>query len=305
MRISIIGAGSLGTLFGGLLADSGHDVWLHHYREAYVEEIERNGVRIDSEILDEVIEVDINATTDASEVGTVDVAFVFVKAHQTREAVSQHVDCIGPDTTVVSLQNGLINRQMLSEFVDPEQILTGVTLQGGTRIDPGVVEHTFSGPTKFGGPDEEAAARVAEALEAARVPDVRVVEDPQQHIWQKQIEDIGLKPIAALTRLTCGGVVAEDEIVDVMDKVIEEARTVAEAKDIHIDSDDVTADVVESLTDSPHRSSMLQDVLAERKTEVDHINGAVVELADEEDIKVPYNETMVSLVHGLERSYIE
>ncbi|MEA5409472.1 2-dehydropantoate 2-reductase N-terminal domain-containing protein [Haloarculaceae archaeon H-GB2-1] len=162
MKVAVIGPGSLGTLYGGLLADAGHEVWLCHYRDAYVEAVERDGVRIESDILDRsVVEADVRATTDASEAGHVDLAFVLVKAHQTRDALARHEGCIGPDTTVLSLQNGLLNERILSDIVGPERVLTGITYQGGDRGDPGRVEHTYTGETRFGGEDMDAAREIA------------------------------------------------------------------------------------------------------------------------------------------------
>jgi 2-dehydropantoate 2-reductase len=305
MRVAIVGPGSLGTLFGGLLARAGHEVWMLHYDEAVARTIERNGVRIESDLLaDAPIETDVRATADAETVGRVDLVLVLVKAHQTREALTQHGDCIGPDTTVLSLQNGLLNDRILAELVGAERTLTGVTYQGGSRGDPGEVEHTYTGWTRFGGADADAAEAIAAALREAGVEDVAAVSDYREYVWRKQIGDVGVKPLAALTRLTCGGLVDDAETVALMRQLVAEAERVAVARGVDVDVD-VEADVIEPLVGSPHRSSMLQDVLAERKTEIDHVNGAVVSMADEEGVDVPANELATTLVRGLERSYLD
>jgi len=304
MKVAVIGPGSLGTLFGGLLANDGHEVWLCHYRESYAEAIRRDGVRIESDILDEsVVEADIEATTDASEAGHVDLALVLVKAHQTRDALDRHEGCIGPGTAVLSLQNGLLNERILSDIVGAEQVLTGITYQGGDRGEPGRVEHTYTGETRFGGEDMDAAREIATALTEAGIENVAAIEDYRRRIWEKQIGGVSVKPLAALTRLTCGGMVADEDRVELMRALMREAEAVAEAHGIGVDVD-YDADVIDPLVDSPHRSSILQDVTAERKTEIDHINGAIVELAAEVDVDVPRNEAVTTLVRGLEDSYL-
>jgi len=304
MKVAVIGPGSLGTLFGGLLADDGHEVWMLHYRESYVDELERGGVRIESPILGRDVAVDVRATTDADEVGPVDLALVLVKAHQTREALEGHRACVGPGTTVLSLQNGLLNEHILSDIVGSERTLTGVTFQGGVRGAPGEVEHTYTGWTRFGGADMDAAREVAAVLAEAGIEDVEAVPDYRRWIWEKQIGGIGLKPLAGLTRLTCDGIVSEDDTVALMSHLVDEGEAVATARGIDVDVD-FEADVVEPLVGSHHESSMLQDVRAERKTEIDHINGAVVEMAEEEGIEVPYNRQVTTLIRGLERSYLQ
>lgn len=303
MRIAVIGAGALGTLFGGLLADDGNDAWLLHHDPGYADEIDRNGVEIESTDGD-VRRVAVPATADAARVGPADLAIVLVRSHQTVGAIREHGACIGPDTRALSLQNGLSNHRRLAEAVGEGRALSGVTYQGATLSGPGRVTRTAAGPSVFGGSDRAFAERVGRRFEAAGIGS-RVVSDPLAHVWEKQLWGVAIKPVAALTRLPNRDLLANEGTAAVMKRLMSEAEAVAAARGVDVDADGAYDDLVGLLSSSTHRSSMLEDVEAGRRTEIDDVNGAVVDLADEEGIEVPYNRMATALVRGLERSYGE
>lgn len=303
MRIAVIGAGALGSLFGGLLAADGNDVWLFHHREEYVAALEERGVSIE-EPEGRTRQVDVRSTHDAAEVGPVDLALVLVKAHQTVPAVRQHGACIGPETRVLSLQNGLTNHHRLREHVGAEGTLHGVTFQGATLDGPGRVKRTATGPAMFGGADAGFAEQVGDVFEAAGI-EARVVADPFRYVWEKQLWGVAIKPLAALTRLPNRQLVADGELSGLMYRLMREAAAVADARGVTLDVDAEYETLTSALTDSEHTSSMLQDVEAGRRTEIDDVNGAIVELGATEGVDVPYNEVVTSLVRGLERGYLD
>ena len=305
MKIAVIGPGAIGTVFGGMLADAGHDVCLLHHRESYVDRIEEAGVRIEDVEADvPPIRVHVPATTDAASVGPVELALVLVRSYQTIDAVTEHAGCIGPDTRVLSLQNGLSNHYRLRDHLGPARTLFGVTRQGGVLEKPGHVIRTGTGPTVFGGADGAFAERIEETFRAAGI-DATSVEDPFYHVWRKQVFGGAIKPTAALTRLANGDLVSDDGMKNVMERLVREASAVARARGHPIDADEVFDELRTGLQGSAHRSSMLQDVDARVKTEIDECNGAVVEFAAREEVDVPYNELATKLVRGLERGYLE
>jgi 2-dehydropantoate 2-reductase len=302
MRIAVIGAGALGTLLGGLLAVAGEDVHLLHHRERYVDAVNDEGVRIERDGRSRT--VTIPATTDAADVGPVDLGLVLVRSYQTREALAEHAACIGPETRLLTLQNGLGNDEMLRSVVGEERTLSGLTYQGADLASPGVVRHTNVGETVLG-PAGEFAERVRDRFEAAGV-EVRVVEDPRPYVWDKQFVSIAFKPLAALTRLTNGPMVRDEALRELVGHLVGEARAVAEARGVELLTEDPVGKVREIGEANPdHRSSMLQDVAAGRKTEIDEVNGAVVAYGHEAGVPVPYNAAMTALVRGLERSYLD
>ncbi|WP_227378956.1 ketopantoate reductase family protein [Haladaptatus halobius] len=306
MNVAVVGAGALGCLFGGRLAAAGQDVWLLHHRQSYVDRLNEDGLRIESDVDGlESTTVSIPATTDADEVAHVDLVLVFVKAHQTRAALEQHKECISPETRVLSLQNGIRHYDHLVDFVGERRALAGVTYQGAVVEEPGVVRHTSDGSSTFGGADAEFARKAERALVDAGFP-IKRVDDPLPAIWSKQLISLPIKPLAALTRLPSGKLVEQEELVAFMDKIIMEAERVAAAKGIEIPNEEPLETVIEICeAGDSHRSSMLQDVLAERKTEINAVNGAIVELSREEGVDVPANELVTWLVRGLERSYLD
>jgi len=305
VRIAVIGPGAVGTLFGGLLAQAGHDVWLLHHRESFVERVAEEGVRIEDGAGEAApIRLSVPATTDATSVGPVDLALVLVKAHQTMEAVTDHEACIGPETRVLSLQNGVSNHYRLREHVGAARTLTGVTRQGGALAGPGHVVRSGGGRTVLGGADGAFAERVAETFRAAGIP-ADAVADPFSHVWEKQAFGGAIKPTAALTRLRNGELVADESIAAFMEGLVRETAAVADALGYAIDPDGVCDDLRAGMRGSEHTSSMLQDVEAGRRTEIEECNGAVAEFATEEGIDVPHNRLATTLVRGLERSYLD
>lgn len=307
MRIAVIGAGALGTLLGGLLARDGNDVWLVHHREEYVREVERSGVRIEGNAIpDAPLTVDVPATTDAEQVGEVDLGLVLVRSHLTRTALAEHEGCIGPETRLLTLQNGLRNLEVLVEVVGERRAFGGVTFVGSELERPGTVRNTNVGPTTLGGDDRTFSDHIGGVFRSADLPDVSVVDDPEPYIWDKQLVSLAFKPVASLTRLPNGRIVDDQDLVRIMEQLVGEARAVADARRIPRLTDNVIDRVIEIGRNNPdHRSSMLQDVRANRKTEIDEINGAIADYADAEGIKAPYNRMVTTLVRGLERGYLD
>lgn len=133
-----------------------------------------------------------------------------------------------------------------------------------------------------------------------------VVDDPTPHIWDKQLLGLATLPQAALTRLTVDKLMTDDGLEWLMKRLIDEARAVAAAHNIDLLTDDVLASFREMVGTYPsHKISMHQDVEHERKTEIDELNGEIVELAAEVDVDVPINRAMTELVRGLEQSYLD
>lgn len=304
MKVAIVGAGALGCVFGARLTTAGHDTWLVHHREEYVDRLNDGGLTLEEK--DGSTETfDVRATIDAFDVGPADLVVVFVKAHQTEAALDQHAACIGPATNLLSLQNGLRHYERLVGIAGEDRAFAGVTYQGAVVEDPGYVRVTSNGPSTFGGTDEEAARRIASILEGAGLP-VELVDDPRPTIWAKQLVSLPIKPLAALTRLSNGELVDTEETRRLMERIVAEAARVADSKGIDIPMDDPMEVVVEACQEShSHYSSMLQDVWAERKTEIDEVNGAIVDLAREEEVDVPVNELVTDLVRALERGYLD
>ncbi len=164
MKIAVVGAGAMGSLFGGLLAASGEDVTLVDVWREHVEAINSEGLRIGDHEGSRTISV--RTTTDPSSVGSVDLIIIFVKSYDTLEATRDALPMVSEDTVFLSLQNGLGNIEKISEVVDSGRVIPGTTAQGCTLIGPGEIVHAGNGPTIIGELDGRITVRALEIMDA-------------------------------------------------------------------------------------------------------------------------------------------
>lgn len=306
MRFGIIGTGALGGLFAGYLRANGEDVCCFDVDEAIVSAIDERGLHVERPERDD-LDVHLEASTSPAELGTVDVAFVLTKAIDTEAALADADPMIGPETRVVTVQNGLRNMEIVGRHVPEERVLGGYTRTGSNTVEPGRVRQLMDEETVVGGPDAETAARIADRLTDAGL-ETTAVEDPEPYIWDKQFMNVAIKPLAALTELRNGPMTEYEETRDAMRSLIEEAMAVARARDVEILSDDPVGDVIDREQDeasATKKSSILEDVENERPTEIEHINGAVADLGEEVGVDTPRNRLATQLVSGKERSYLD
>jgi 2-dehydropantoate 2-reductase len=230
---------------------------------------------------------------------------VFVKCFQTEDAVRRAAPVIGPNTTVLSLQNGWGNGETISGLVPPEQLVLGVTYISGTVLGRGRIGWTGSGPTYVGDYSADGAplaAPVAGALEQAGFA-VTVADDVRQEIWKKLTLNAATLPTAALTGLTAGSLAGTESMSQLVDDVAREALTVARASGYDLDETATLERIHTVLSGAGDgKASMLQDVEAGRRTEVDVITGAVLRAGREHDVPTPVNQALYALITGLENA---
>jgi 2-dehydropantoate 2-reductase len=292
------------------LARAGHEVWGIDASPETVDAIQKNGVIIDDRVTGTTTSTPIEITNEPAAVGTVDAIFVFVKHHQTRAAAMAAMPMVDAATSVCSLQNGWGNSDILASIYPGEQIVMGNTYQSATVLAPGRVAHTASRPS-FVGPylpagDPERATAIAAAMSGAGL-EASVPADITTEVWKKLILNCASLPTAALTRLRSAGLGAPGPLVDdVLDAIVREAVAVAQARGLPIELEERTEYVHRLLRGGgAGKASMLQDVEARRKTEIEAVNGAVVREADRLGVPVPVNRAMAALVGGLERSWMQ
>ena len=287
----VFGAGSLGSLVGGLLART-HDVTLVG-REPHIERVQREGLKLTGVIETTVEPAAVTSVPDSS----FDLAVVTVKAFDTDEAADA---LSGTDLdAAVSLQNGLGNEDRLSDALECP-VLAGTCTYGARLLGPGRVECTGRGEVTLGprtGGESRVADTVGAAFEAADV-ETSVATDMPRRLWEKLAVNAGINAVTALARVENGALVDGPAGGPARAAAVETAR-VARGRGVDL-SDEAAADAVDRVADATaaNRSSMLQDVDAGERTEVDAINGAVVERADQ---SVPVNETLVALLRAWER----
>lgn len=305
MRVAIIGAGAMGGLWAARLANVGNEVSVVDVSEEVVGAINADGITVEAK--DGTATARVPATTDPGGVGPVEAAFFFVKAQHTASAAELATPLIEPSTTVVSLQNGWGNADVLAETYDPEQMVVGVTYNSATVSAPGKVAHTGAGTTFVGPFTDDAgtnrAGAVGDLMNAAGF-ETEATPKVKTEVWKKLILNAATLPTAALTLLRAGELGEPGPMLDLVDAVTEEAVRVARAQGYEIEPDERTERIHKTLQNAGMgKPSMLQDVEGLRKTEIEVVNGAVIRAAEKNGVEVPLNRAMVALVGGLERSW--
>lgn len=304
MRIAIIGAGGMGCLFGGLLSQGGHDVWLLDRHADRARTLNRRGIWI-SGVTGE-FRSPVRATTVAREAAPADLVIVAVKSYDTEGAAGSAQALVSATTTVVTLQNGLGNLEVLQEALGADRAIAGVTNQAATLIAPGQVHHAGAGVTTIGEPNGELSerlTRIASAFSEANLP-VELTTQLQSVLWGKLAVNAGINPVATLAQVRNGGIMESASLRQALRGAVVEVEQVAKAKGIRLPQPDVVQHAEEICQRTANNlNSMLQDFYRQRRTEVDAINGAVVRQGAAAGVPTPTNQTLLNLIHGLEETY--
>ncbi|KWN86831.1 ketopantoate reductase family protein [Burkholderia ubonensis] len=302
MRIAMLGAGAMGSLFGGLLAEAGEDVTLIDVNDAHLDAIRRNGLRIENDCGDRRITTLRALRPDAAQPARgepFDLLIVFTKSLHTRAALDGVRALLTAHTAVLTLQNGLGNVETLNAFVPIEQILVGVTTWPADLAGPGHVRSHGVGAIRMMTADGAArpfAQAVADALSRAGLA-CALDADVWAAIWEKVAFNAALNTLCAVTGCTVDQLGACHEGPRLALAIAAETAAVATAKGIAVDALRIARNVEHAIGEHRgHRPSMLQDVLAGRRTEIGAINGAVVAAAREAGVAVPHTETLLGLV---------
>ncbi|HEU5432642.1 MAG TPA: 2-dehydropantoate 2-reductase [Thermomicrobiales bacterium] len=308
MKIAVVGgAGAMGAVWASQLAAAGNDVVIVDVAKPSLAAIARDGLVVEQK--DGARQASrIAATDDPAAVGPCDAVVFFVKAQHTAAAAELARPLVADATTVVTLQNGWGNADALARAFPPAQIVMGVTYHSAKATAPGVVAHTAdSGPTFIGayvaGAPLDRAQAIGAAMTAAGIA-TTVTAEAMTEVWKKLVLNCATLPVAALTRLYTGTVGGTEPLLRVCDALATEAVAVARAKGLPLDPDERTATIRAAVAKGGQgKASMLQDVEAQRKTEIEAVNGAIVREAAALGLDAPLNRAMVALVNGLEASW--
>lgn len=305
MNITIIGSGAMGSLYGGLLAASGVDVTLVDIWEEHVQAINSDGLRIVTPTTEQTVQVD--ATTDVSSLDTTDLIIVFVKSTHTRAALSDLPSTRIEDIDFLTLQNGLGTPETIAEFVPRENVIAGVTAHGATLRGPGQVFHAGEGPTRIGryfAANDPRTRTIAEQFSTAGI-ETSVSGSIQDDHWEKVLVNIGINAPTAIARVKNGTLAATDPGEELLETAVTEAARVARSEGCDVRDDIVQ--YVKGIAEATgkNKSSMLQDIEAGRKTEIDYLHGAIVDRAEQNGLAAPINSTLASLVRLTESEFTE
>ncbi len=307
MRIAIAGVGAMGGLFAYLLSKAKDtEIFLLDIHPERVEKIKKEGLFIEGISGEHHIHPEI--TLQASDIGPVDLVLLCIKSSCTYQASLSSKPLLGPDTPVLTLQNGLGNMEEIERALGPGRNLGGTTSMGATVLAPNRIRHAGWGDTVIGEPGGEKTERAEKILALFQSCDLEIsfTDNLAGLLWSKLIINVGINALTALTGLHNGKLLNYEGSRSVMEKAVNEAVQVVTALGVKLLYDDPIEKVrgVCKAT-AGNIASMLQDNLKEKKTEIEQINGAIVREAAKRNIPTPVNETLMGLVKTLEESYSE
>jgi len=304
MKICILGAGALGCAIGAGLAQGGAEVTLVNRNAAHVDAINAEGLRLRDH--DGERRVRIRAETSPAGVGPVDLVILLVKSFHTREAMDQAGPLLGPQTLVLSLQNGLGHEDILAEYVGRERVLAGKTYVGGSLLGPGHIIYGVRGKeTVIGELDGRITDRVravAGEFERAGML-IEVSDNIMGTIWDKLLINVATGAVTAIARMPYGPLYEFAPLEAVGVAAVREAMEIAHAGGVRLTFSDPVEAWRKAGAGLPadFRTSMLQSLDKGSVTEIDFVNGAVVERGAQLGIATPVNSTLVACVQGIER----
>ena len=304
MKIVIIGTGAMGCLYGAKLSlIPENKVYLLASRDEYVEAINSNGILLES---DGVITSykNVVVSTEASSMYDADLVIVFVKSHATRRAVFDNVEMLKTAKSVLTLQNGLGNAEIICEAIGSANVLAGTTAHGATVIEAGKVRHAGIGMTtigEFSGGITDRTRLIGELFVKAGIETV-LSDDITSVIWKKLLVNVGINALVGITKLLNGELLDHPELLEIMSLAVAEAVEVANAKGIDIgDIDHFERAKEVCKATALNKASMLQDILAHRETEIDMINGAIVREGNKLGIATPTNLVLTNLIKFMQK----
>ncbi|MBD3196896.1 MAG: 2-dehydropantoate 2-reductase [Candidatus Lokiarchaeota archaeon] len=326
-KIGFIGAGAIGSLFGGYIAKARLNSCNLHVvlfgREDHIREINEEGLIITHDekrikikgIRGFISEKDYNIRDLESERGF-SYIFLTIKTYDLNTVLQKYSKIIKKSENIVILENGIGNEEVVRRYFPEKQIIRAVTSNGALMVKPGIIRHTGEGITKIGYSGIKSSINMYNGekkngnsinllnkiLNSAGL-ETKISPEIKKETWEKVFINIGINAIGALTRLRNGELLTQKGIKDLMKNAIKEAQSVADKLHIQLPDKDyykITCDV--ALRTKDNKNSMLQDILNHSKTEIEFINGKIVDYADQLGISVPINKTISYLIKGLEDS---
>lgn len=308
-KVAVLGAGAMGCLFGGLMAEKGLDVTLIDVWKEHVDAINSKGLKMDGHGGDRYIK--IKATTDPSSLKPVDAIIIMCKATALEKALTNAKNIIGDKTMLMSFQNGIGHEAIMQKIAGKEKVLGGTTTQASNVLGPGHIKNHAALPSWIGEYEGGMSDRVkdlaetftAHNLETIAVPDIK------KRKWMKLFALTAIGPLSSIFDLHHTDLYISNKNQEVSrelgKKIILETREVAKADGVDV-TEDECLEMFNKIVDSKqtNKSSMCFDILNKRKTEIDFINGAVSKIGKGHGVKTPMNDLMYKMIMVKEGMYL-
>ncbi len=300
MRIVVLGAGAMGSLFGGYLSQK-NDVYLIDVSEVTANAINEKGLTIE-EPSGARVPYSVHCYTSSENLPVMDLIIVFVKAMYSKAALEANKRLIGKNTLLLTLQNGAGHEELLSSFVDSSRVIFGTTQHNAAVIEPGFIKHGGTGHTYIGRLDGNISnldllvSTFNEAgFEASASASVNHM------VWQKLFTNVSASALTGVLQVPLGFILNDEHAKNICEELIREAVNVARAEGEVFDEEEEIKKVFAVCEKSPDGiTSIYADIKNGRRTEVDTISGSVVRKATRLGVSAPYHRMLVDLIHAME-----
>jgi len=302
VKIAVMGAGAMGALYGALLAEGGNEVTLVDAWQEHVQAIMEHGLQVETGGCLKTFSV--KAVSDPLLLGVQDLVLIFVKSYHTEVVVKNIHHLFHDGTAVLTLQNGLGNADIIAAAFNKATVLVGTTSHGATVLGPGQIRHAGAGDTvvgKYSGKIDQHLSDIAAEFTRCHL-NARTDDNIMGVIWGKLLINAGINPVTAICGVLNGELLKAENIRQMAKLLIDEGEAVARASGIELPYNDTFA-VLEKVAaaTAANRSSMLQDIMSGRATEIDYINGAVVKEGEKCGVPTPCNKFITRLIKELEQ----
>lgn len=302
MRIAIAGSGALGSGFGYHLHEAGHKVTLLDNWEEHIQAVQSNGLNITVNGIENNAKIKMCKPNKLKE--TMDIVFVFTKSMGLESMMEEIEHIIGPETKVVCLLNGLGHAKTLEKYIARENIIMGTTVWTAGLDAPGITHFNGAGLVELQESDPQAKESALEIVEILKDAGLNGVYSEDVHFttWRKACVNGTMNSLSTILDATIEEIISSSTIDSMLYGIVREFAAVAELEDnIHLDIDETIRylkDISEKV--GAHYPSMHQDFSNNRPTEIDFLNGAVVEMSKKHGIEAPYCLAITDLIHAKE-----
>jgi 2-dehydropantoate 2-reductase len=304
MKLAVLGPGALGCLLAARLHQAGEAVWLVDYQRERAARLRQRGIAVHTlEGAHQRVGVPVGL---APEVGPCEVTIVVVKSYQTQAAAQTLPILMAQGGLALTLQNGLGNLEAMARVVGPQRLLAGVALLGVTRREEGRIIQAGAGPIFMGVPagsqvsGDEVAALV-EIFQRAGLS-CRAQDNIEAGLWEKLVVNVGINPLTALLRVPNGALLELPQAWELAVAAATEAQAVAQTAGLKLRGDPAERLRQVCSATASNRSSMLQDILAGRPTEIEALNGQVVARGQALGLPTPVNDLLTRLMRAAGQS---
>ncbi|MFH1216803.1 MAG: ketopantoate reductase family protein [Pseudomonadota bacterium] len=309
MKIVIVGAGALGRLFGALLARGGEEVWFVEPDREVVDAISEKGIGVtvhEHAAPEKIDYYPARATDSGKEIAACDLVVMAVKSYHVYEAILGVSHLVTDASPVVALLNGLGHLEVMGRIVERKNIIAGFTNMAATALGPGLVLNDGIGKTKIGEHDGTISPRLEKINVLLNKCDIETepVHDIISRMWCKVIVHAAINSVSAVVRQRNGHLIEGIESISLLKRLVDEGEEIADSCGIVLGSTDLYAMLLATCRRTfNHLSPMLQDIINQRKTEIDALSGILSRYGKRNGVEAVTHQTMFELIKSVEMSY--